>query len=240
MELFNTFFISQLIAHFLSDFIFQTNAIALHKNEKGVKTKYLYYHILITFLFSYIFSFQWNFIIGALAISLAHFIIDATKAYMMKKGYLKKYLFYIDQFLHLSVIAIVVYLFQQHYQINDVFSIDKKYLLMILGFVITAKPANIFIKEIFKSFDITVGKGGDLPNAGKLIGIIERWLILIFVIIGQFEAVGFLLASKSILRYGDKDNDDPKKTEYVLIGTLLSFAIAVVAGILIIKLNQIK
>jgi len=237
MELFNTFLILQLIAHFLSDFIFQTSAIALNKNKKGLKTKHLYHHVFITFVFSYALSFQWNFIIGALTISLTHFIIDAFKAYMIKKEYLSKYLFYIDQFLHLIVIVVVVYFFQQNYEINDVFSIDKKYLLIILSFILTAKPTNIFIKEIFKSFDISVGKAGDLPNAGKLIGIIERWLILVFVIIGQFEAVGFLLASKSILRYGDKDNDNPKKTEYVLIGTLLSFAIAVVVGILIVKLK---
>jgi len=240
MELFQSFIILQFIAHFLSDFTFQTNKIAVNKNAKGLKTKYLYIHILVTFLFSYLLSFQWNFIMGAVSIALLHFMIDATKSYAMQKKIFIKYLFYIDQFLHFIIIILVVYFFQQKFTISDNLDIEKKYLLAILGFIITAKPANILIKEIFKTFNISVGDGGnigDLPNAGKLIGIIERWLILIFVIIGQFEAVGFLLASKSILRYGDKDSNNPQKTEYVLIGTLLSFAIAVVVGLIIIKLK---
>jgi hypothetical protein len=42
------------------------------------------------------------------------------------------------------------------------------------------------------------------------------------------EAVGFLLAAKSVFRFGDlKDDHDRMRTEYVLIGTLLSFGIAI-------------
>ena len=69
----------------------------------------------------------------------------------------------------------------------------------------------------------------ELPNAGKLIGILERILALTFILIGQYQAVGFLIAAKSVLRYKDTDT---LKTEYVLIGTMLSFGIAVVLGIL--------
>jgi hypothetical protein len=49
------------------------------------------------------------------------------------------------------------------------------------------------------------------------------------ILINQFEAVGFLIAAKSILRFR---KDSVYKTEYVLIGTLLSFGIAVAFGIL--------
>jgi len=63
-----------------------------------------------------------------------------------------------------------------------------------------------------------------------LIGIIERFLVLTFVILNQFEAVGFLIAAKSILRFKD---DNTIKTEYVLIGTMLSFGIAIALGIII-------
>ena len=74
-------------------------------------------------------------------------------------------------------------------------------------------------------------QNNNLPNAGKLIGITERLLVLTFILFNQFEAVGFLIAAKSILRYKD---DDTIKTEYVLIGTMLSFGIAVVLGIIIL------
>lgn len=65
---------------------------------------------------------------------------------------------------------------------------------------------------------------GDLINAGRLIGITERILALILLFLGEFEAIGFIIAAKSILRY---DNEDSAKTEYVLIGTMLSFGMAI-------------
>jgi hypothetical protein len=64
-----------------------------------------------------------------------------------------------------------------------------------------------------------------------------RTLVLTFVLFGQFQAIGFLIAAKSILRFGDKNGNNPsKQTEYVLIGTLLSFTMALFIGILVKKL----
>lgn len=66
-----------------------------------------------------------------------------------------------------------------------------------------------------------------MPRAGEWIGYIERVLILTFVITGNIEAVGFLLAAKSVFRFGDLNKvKEIKITEYVLLGTLASFTIA--------------
>jgi hypothetical protein len=62
-----------------------------------------------------------------------------------------------------------------------------------------------------------------------LIGTIERWLILVFILLGRYEVIGFLIAAKSIIRFG---NDNRNETEYFLAGTLLSIAIAVGCGLL--------
>ena len=68
-------------------------------------------------------------------------------------------------------------------------------------------------------------------NAGALIGTIERWLILIFVCMQRYDALGLLIAAKSIIRFSEKDT---AKTEYVLAGTLLrSIFIAVLAGLMV-------
>ncbi|MFZ0597577.1 MAG: DUF3307 domain-containing protein, partial [Flavobacterium sp.] len=49
-----------------------------------------------------------------------------------------------------------------------------------------------------------------------------------------FEAIGFLLAAKSIFRFGDlKEAKDRKLTEYVLIGTLISFGTAIIAALIV-------
>lgn len=73
-----------------------------------------------------------------------------------------------------------------------------------------------------------------LQNAGNYIGILERLLVFGFIITHRFEITGFLLAAKSIFRFGDlKEATDIKLTEYVLIGTFLSFGIALFTGFLI-------
>jgi hypothetical protein len=50
----------------------------------------------------------------------------------------------------------------------------------------------------------------------------------------------FLLAAKSIFRFGDlKKVKDRKLTEYVLIGTLLSFGIAILVGLIALQFQFI-
>jgi hypothetical protein len=67
-----------------------------------------------------------------------------------------------------------------------------------------------------------------LNAAGTYIGILERLLVFSFVVTNHWEGIGFLLAAKSIFRFGDLSNaKDRKLTEYVLVGTLMSFAIAI-------------
>ncbi len=78
-----------------------------------------------------------------------------------------------------------------------------------------------------------------LKDAGKWIGIIERILVLTFTLAGKYEAIGFLLAAKSVFRFGDlKEAKDRKRTEYILIGTLLSFTISIMLGLIINYLKK--
>ena len=85
-----------------------------------------------------------------------------------------------------------------------------------------------------KEWSKSIHSEGDksLKNAGKYIGVLERLLVFLFIITNHWEGVGFLLAAKSVFRFGDlKESKERKLTEYILIGTLLSFAIAIIAGI---------
>lgn len=52
----------------------------------------------------------------------------------------------------------------------------------------------------------------------------------IFIKLQQYEALGLLIAAKSIIRFGEKET---AKTEYVLAGTLMSIFIAVLAGLMV-------
>ncbi|AKA36405.1 DUF3307 domain-containing protein [Flagellimonas lutaonensis] len=225
----------QLLAHILTDFTFQSYQQAKDKNEKGFKSKFLKWHILIMFLSSWILSFQWKFVFASLFIALTHWLVDGLKPYLNQNKWLGKYAFFIDQGLHLFFLAISVVVYDKWFALEPIIDmpLSEKWLAIVLVFVFCGKTCNVFIKEIFQFFDIKVGNTEDLPNAGRLIGLTERWLILVFVFINQFAAVGFLLASKSILRYKSEQEEGFNKTEYVLIGTLLSFGLGIGSAILV-------
>ncbi|QIE60868.1 DUF3307 domain-containing protein [Rasiella rasia] len=239
---FTEFLLLQFLAHLLADYFFQTNKMAHQKNTLGFKSRLLPLHILIVFACSWLLSFQIEFFVGAGIIAILHYIIDGFKATITTHKTLWKYAFFADQILHLVVLVAVSCLFASYHGLQPLWDIpfSANGIAIVIAYLCCLKPANIVIKEVFRSsqIDVAIAKqekaeildGADeLPNAGKLIGILERTLALTFILIGQYQAVGFLIAAKSILRYKDTDT---LKTEYVLIGTMLSFGIAVVLGIL--------
>ena len=78
-----------------------------------------------------------------------------------------------------------------------------------------------------------------LAEAGKYIGILERLFVFAFIISGRWEAIGFLVAAKSVFRFGDlRQSKDRKLTEYILIGTLLSFGISILCGLIYTVITQ--
>ncbi len=106
--------------------------------------------------------------------------------------------------------------------------------IYVVGFLIVIWPASYITRKVTQRWAPVIEPVNDegLPDAGRLIGILERILVLIFVLLNQYQAIGFLIAAKSILRFGEKDGDNRrKKTEYVLVGTLLSFTLAIAVGI---------
>lgn len=76
------------------------------------------------------------------------------------------------------------------------------------------------------------GKARGLTNAGKWIGIAERLILLTLLLQGQYAAMGLLMTAKGLLRFSEKDRQE-EKTEYVLIGTLISVVFALITGILV-------
>ena len=226
--------ILQLLAHLVSDFYLQTEKSCKSKADNAFKSRHLYIHTLITFALAWLFSLSVGFWWAALLIAALHLIIDGLKSVCKNlKG-----AFFIDQLLHLAVIVAVVALFNKGVISLPIWLPETKVLLWIMALVFCLRPANFIIQNIFKEAKISIpdsGKEQSLPNAGRVIGNVERMLTLVFVMLGQFEAIGFLLAAKSLLRFRETDT---VKSEYVLVGTLLSFGIAILSGgavVLILK-----
>jgi hypothetical protein len=228
--MFVTLLILQLIAHILADFAFQPQRWCHRKDETLCSEVHLL-HFVIVFGLSWLCSMQVSFWWAALVIAVVHFLFDMLKGILSRRGKLPHALFFIDQSFHLLTIAAVVYWFPGVQAITFPFQISPWQALIIFSFLFCIKPANIVIREVLNSFEIPVSGPADkneLMNAGKLIGVLERIISLTLILINQFAAVGFIIAAKSLLRFRDTAT---ARTEYLLIGTLLSFGIAILLGI---------
>ena len=78
-----------------------------------------------------------------------------------------------------------------------------------------------------------------LPAAGKYIGWLERALIITFLVTGNPQAIGLLIAAKALVRYPEiKEDTKGHFAEYFLIGTLTSVSLALFAGLAQIGLRS--
>ena len=222
-----------LLAHLLGDFLLQPFSWVLDKESKKHKSTYLYIHTFLHGILAWLFVGEIAFGWFALALALSHGFIDFLKLRFQKKK-TKRNWFVIDQILHLTTIALIAGLYKNLSVDFTVF--DNQFWILITGILFLTKPSSIIIKNIISIWTPESKNKNDdsLENAGNYIGIFERLFIFCFILTGHFEAIGFLLAAKSIFRFGDlKEAKDRKLTEYVLIGTLLSFGLALLAGLLV-------
>lgn len=210
-------------------FIFLNDRYCEQKEKKKIRSWFLYLHSFIIGVISWLLVPFCEFWLYALIITISHLIIDVVKACFNNK----LWVFIIDQLAHLVVLAAIATLFNvcgklPIQMIDSFYSFSLPILILVV--LICLKPANILIKLILENYKIVSSDSYDsIKNAGALIGNLERILTIIFVIIGQYEAIGFIIAAKSLLRFKETAT---AKTEYVLAGTFLSFGIAVVCGLL--------
>lgn len=236
-----------LIGHFLGDYYFQTDTIAQKENVKDLLWHCLIYTITMLILIIPVFS--GTTILISLLISLTHFLIDYSK-YQYKSGRelthaQNLHLFLLDQLLHLTIISVANVIMvgnaveislipllndlNQHFYLN--INLNLSWILVIL---IVCKPASILVRKALNPFMPADKERNDtgIENAGSLIGIFERLIILFMLSANQFGAIGFVLTAKSVARY-NKISEDSQFAEYYLLGTLLSSLIIIVSYYLI-------
>ena len=220
-------FLVLLLAHLLSDFAFQTSNTCVSKARKHERSVHQYIHAGIVIGLTWLMVLDLDFWWCALVIGASHLVIDIWKSYRDEKVSW----FVLDQLLHLAVLCGVAYIWTLRHEWTLPLGIEQGYVAAAVAALVCWKPANIFIKLMLKHYSVNMpADNASGFNAGALIGTIERWLILIFVCLQRYDALGLLIAAKSIIRFGDKET---AKTEYVLAGTLLSIFIAVLAGLLV-------
>lgn len=230
-------FLKLFLAHLLGDFVLQSERWVREKTSKKHKSPKLYLHALIHGMLSLVLVGQISFWPYALLITLSHLLIDWSKTNFQSLRTQKTW-FFLDQLLHLGVLLAVVY-WATDQSIHLSFMDGKRVLLLTTAIVFLTLPTSIIVKLLIsgwtpKTYD---NKADSLESAGKYIGILERLFVFLFILNNHWEAIGFFLAAKSVFRFGDlKESRERKLTEYVLIGTMLSFGIAMLTGIITTRL----
>lgn len=226
-----------LLAHIVGDFLVQPTSWVEDKESKKIKSPKLYLHVAVHALLILILLGSHPALWPILTISvLLHYLIDLAKLYTQNAKNRRAF-FFIDQVLHLIVVSFLVYMYDP-LEVSLGLT-QNQILLFLVMLLLNTFVSAIVIKLAMSRWTPETDDKDDesLSKAGYYIGILERLFVFSFIITNHWEAVGFLLAAKSVFRFGDlKESKDRKLTEYILIGTLLSFGMAMACGIFYLKI----
>ncbi|WP_028991472.1 DUF3307 domain-containing protein [Thermoanaerobacter thermocopriae] len=213
--------------HGLSDYLFQTDSIVL-KKSKGLIEGFIKHFLVVLVLNLLVLPFfKFKAILFLIFLSFVHIIIDYLKYKIAKTD--NVYFFIGDQIFHfltiyfISLKLIDVFCFSYPEIYFKIFAVFCIYIYVIFG-------GAIFIKYVLLSLNIHISKM-EITSSGKIIGMLERTLMMTLIAVNQIAAASFVIGAKSIARYKELDNKD--FAEYYLIGTMLSMLIALFGGLLI-------
>ena len=231
-----------LLAHLGADFVLQSSKMV--KNKEWF-SPYMLLHIAIVFTITFIISGLWQL---SLVITILHWLLDSVKVEVQKRSDLKPILlFVIDQVIHFIIITVAwfwyFHLLDKIVQTISLPFINYKFSLILLAYTWLIYPVGFLIRFATQSIAhtssskavtttaATTAAEDKLEQGGKLIGQFERIIILTLVLLNQYEAIGFLITGKSIIRFADHNSN--LRSEYVLVGTMMCYAYAILTGVFV-------
>jgi uncharacterized protein DUF3307 len=237
------------LAHLLADFVFQTRRLVEEK-ARGRFFAYLLHGLIHYFSAIFILGFfvrgsivdlRTHLVVGGLV--LVHVLIDLAKM----RGGAKRIgrgprAYVVDQLAHFLTIALAAWLvlpgisfYDLALLLQNLRSMGNKVLVVPVIYLAVIFAGGYLIRSLTRSMAETM-KAEELPesreqlqNAGLYIGWLERFLILTALLLKSPAAVGLILTAKTIARYPEFKS--ARFAEYVLIGTLLSVALALLGAV---------
>lgn len=214
-----------LAAHLYGDFLLQTRTIAFRKRHPG----WLFLHCLIHGALVYVLLQQWSAWQLPLAILIVHGLIDAVKSRCARSAVA----FAWDQAAHVVSVLILSWGGVKLGWVEPFTGVGWPWIVGLAGFCGSVTGVGYFVGEVAdRMFAENPGlqemRQLGLKDGGRRIGQLERAIIFILILAGHPTGIGFLIGVKSILRF-----EEAKKqhvAEYVLIGTLWSFGLAILLG----------
>ncbi|MCK4339983.1 MAG: DUF3307 domain-containing protein [Candidatus Cloacimonetes bacterium] len=231
-----TILLNLLLAHFIADFLLQNKHFVETKKYSGLP---LLLHSFIVGIVSFIFV---RMLTITVSILVSHFIIDFAKnritKYIGKSSTKSPFciteilLFVLDQVLHIAVIIFLLSIFKERILYISYLQIPEKLSIICLAYLITIWVSSFLIGFLTKPYEMQIkeDKESGLTGAGKIIGQLERFIILTMILTNNPIGIGFIFTAKSIFRF--ENLKKRKLAEYILIGTLYSFVLAIAIGYL--------
>jgi len=211
-------------AHCYGDFLWQAGENT--KRKRSLRALGL--HAAVHGVLAYLILQQWAWWPMALAVILAHGTIELVK----NRFATTPSRFALEQAAHLFSLLGIAWIAHQIHEGSQGWEtvVYAPWIILGAGFTATVWGVGHFIRIVADQMcdlnpQLKKELGSGLKKGGSMIGKLERALIFTLIAIGYPAGIGFLVAAKSILRF-----EEAKKqplAEYVLIGTLWSYGLAI-------------
>jgi hypothetical protein len=246
------------LSHLLTDFVFQTDTLVQQK-KRGALSAYFWHGVvhylaavsLLGFFVPFsILTRRTQFVV--LGLTVVHLVFDLTKAELTRRKIVSDgfWAYIFDQAAHLITVLVAAWLISPTVTfseaalfIESIRNIPNRLLVVPVVYVAVVFGGGYLIRFVTKGLAHRAENNAtaassvseeQLQNAGLYIGWLERFLVLTALLLHAPATVGLILTAKSIARYPEFETES--FAEYFLIGTLLSLAIALLAGILLLEL----
>jgi len=203
--------------------------------------------LLLSLILTIFFRSPWWFI-GLVALIVFHILIDALIATGQKKCKDSAFqLAIIDPVIHLmAIFAFWMAVRRTMSPLGLAFcprldiALINRALVYATGYIFVLEGGTEIVRGVLRPLQTTLrGEVAAAPESispeelgtGKIIGNLERFLILTLVLLEEYTAIAFVLTAKSVARFGELD--ERRFAEYYLIGTLTSTLVAIIVGLLL-------
>ncbi len=235
-----------LLAHVVGQFVLSPPQWLDQIKRRRMRAKALYARALLHGLLAWLalwlagLSADGKLLLASLVIALLHLCVDAVTL-MRRTPTHRAREFLMAHSVHLLSIALICVWLSPSF-IQALHAWQPPWMLWLLTWLLLTRVSSTVIRVIIAHWapHTEYNSTDSLKHAGLFIGYLERLTTFGLAISGHLAAVGFLIAAKSIFRFGDLTRArDRKLTEYILIGTFLSFSLALLISALYLQVRPL-
>jgi len=231
-----------LAGHVFGDFLFQSQRVADAKEKSGAVMLAHGGLVLVAHLAVLAPVWTWRAAGLMTGLSVLHTAVDAVRARV--RGGASLQAFAIDQTAHVALVVLAwLWLMSGDGWLGEGmtegwFRWYARVLAVASAYVFNGKGGTAIVRKTLSRYPRISGRlesdGLDEYEMGRVIGTLERLLVLTLILFWQWAAIGLVIAAKSIARFPElRDRRHKEFTEYYLIGTLTSILVAVGSAIML-------